>query len=165
MWGDSHVRRLSQFRHLIDDRLNDCTLTFMGIGGATIPTLVNRSDAVVGFHVVCIMIGGNDLANGISLHSVIQGYEYLAQIVINRGVETVLFTSIWPRNNRWFNHTCRRLADIMHDRYLRHRRIVYWIWDRRQPMALCDGVHLTIHGYRRGVLYLLSALLWTLRHL
>lgn len=164
VWGDSHVRRLSEFRHRVESRLNNVVITFIGIGGATTSTLMNRIETARGYDIVCLMVGGNDVSNGISANSLVQSYEELATTLWNLGIRTVVFASMWPRADRSFNRMIGRVSQIMENRYMGHRRIVFWKWDRRQPMRTYDGVHLTVHGYKKACVYLVSLLVWVLHH-
>lgn len=145
---------------------HDDSVTFIGVGGATTASLLRRTHVAETFDMVVLMVGGNEIANGMTATSLIRDYEHLASALFNLGVKEVAITSIWPRANRMFNRTATRVAEQMMSKYdrLRTTGLVFWAWDRRQPMRTCDGVHLTRHGYMRAVRTVMSLCCWLLRH-
>lgn len=165
IWGDSHVRRMTEFSHILTSRLENTIVTVRGVGGATITSLTARLDQIPTYDAVILMVGGNDLSNGVSLHSIMQSYENLGRRLLSRGIRRVVITSVWPRSNRRFNLDARRLAHWMYERYYGDHQLTYWIWDRRQTLRTVDGVHLHKNGYRRAMGYLMSIAVWVLNRL
>ena len=52
--------------------------------------------------IVIIMLGGNDLANGMSIPTVIRQLEDLANGLLRHGAQHVVITAIWPRQKYGF---------------------------------------------------------------
>lgn len=163
IWGDSHVRRIATHCQFMD-RIIGVSVEFRGLGGATVATLSNRCQDVIGYHTVVIMVGGNDLSNGWSSSAVSQSLENLATQVRGLGVRRVVLVSIWPRANRRYNDRARTVNLLLMTRYHQNRQIIHWQWDTRQPFATYDGTHLLLNGYRRAARYLVAAIVWSLNH-
>lgn len=157
------MRRLSQQDGLIRGRLVGVELRWLYQGGAGVAWAeVNRS-AVRGCHVVVLMVGGNDLANGLSIGQLADRVHQLAvDMVSSHGVGCVVVTSLWPRRLARYNRQAGDYASLMEQRLSPNGPVIFWRWDRRQPWSTCDGVHLTGHGYWRAATYLVAAVVWAL---
>lgn len=163
--GDSHVRRLAEHHNHIRERMAGIEIEFRGVGGTGTSFVLQNAHLACGFNIVIIMTGGNDLANGKSIAHILGEYQRIADSYLEwRDVEAVLFTSIWPRQNRIFNRKAREILQEMDRRYYRHPFITAWAWDRRQPFKTYDGVHLQGRGYQRAATYLVPAILWAVYH-
>ena len=64
--GDSHVRRIAVHRNLLHEELNrgEVSVSFLHRGGAELQFVLQNMDQAIGFDIVIVMAGGNDLANG-----------------------------------------------------------------------------------------------------
>lgn len=159
---------MSRYRQYIIERLHyRDSVSFLGIGGATVSVLARRLVDTIGYDFVVIMVGGNDISNGVTIHTLMQGYEFLHERLMARGVRAVAFASVWPRADSHFNRLADTLSESMFRRYGCPKLfgLVFWLWDRRQPMRTRDDrVHLTDHGYQRSVVYCFSICLWLIRN-
>lgn len=164
--GDSHVRRLQREAFGVRERLAGIETNFMGAGGSGSEFVLSNAWRADGYRVVIVMTGGNDLANGHSLPHIIRQYQLIADSLLSRrGVEAVIFPSIWPRRDNRFNGGATQLADCIQHLFRNNSRVALWRWDRRQPFRTYDGVHLTQNGYRRAMRYLVPIILWAVYNL
>lgn len=159
--GSSHVRRLKPFGHLLSRHLQGVEVRWLHRGGAGIHFIESNLHRVIGSKMVVLLIGGNDIANGISPHQLADRVCHIAfRMVKEFGVETVAVTSLWPRADGIYNRRARCYADIMENRLFGDPQVTFWLWDRRQPWRSCDGAHLTQHGYKRAMTYLVAVVVW-----
>lgn len=162
--GDSQARRTSAHRKWMEEKLGQVRLDWECRGGAVIDTIYDRRALARGYDIVLLMVGGNDLANGADVRTVCHGLSDLADRILAQGVGTVVITALWPRRNRRYNHRARLITERLGRRYEGDRQVVFWRTDKRLPRRLVDGVHLYPGGYFKAARYLLSAILWTIRH-
>jgi hypothetical protein len=66
--GDSHVRRMRAFRRHLDGHLRLVSVEWLFRGGATVAFAEDNTQQARGHKIVILMIGGNDLDNGMSPH-------------------------------------------------------------------------------------------------
>lgn len=158
------MRRLAEFRHLTQARLETVNLTYIGIGGTGLQYVINNAELAHGYDIVILMTGGNDLDNGASETQLITDYSFAASLLMAEGVQQILITAIWPRQNAQFNSAARDLAEKLEARYYGHPIITFWLSERRQSFFTIDGVHLSSEGYQSASRYLASAIIWVLRH-
>ena len=144
-------------------RIRDVRIDLLYRGGTGIQFGMNNVTEARAYDIVVIMLGGNDIANGASIHNITRRLEDLANALI-RSVRHVIITSIWPRQNRSFNSTAQQITEYLLQRYRNHRDITFWTQDRRLSMALIDGTHLRPRAYQRAAMYILSPILWTIRN-
>ena len=163
--GDSHVRRMRAFRRHLDGHLRLVSVEWLFRGGATVAFAEDNTQQARGHKIVVLMIGGNDLDNGMSPHQLADRVGYLAFRYIRCAhVDAVAVTSIWPRRDRTFNARAREYAEIMESRFHGDPQVTFWLWDRRQPMRSEDGVHFTRHGYEVAMTYLMAIIVWVIHH-
>lgn len=111
------------------------------------------------------MIGGNDLANGMSPQQLADRSHLLAREMIDYyRTDTVAITSLWHRSDQSYNRRAREYAAILESRLYGDPQIIFWLWDRRQPWRNCDGVHFITHGYSRAMTYLVALIVWLIHH-
>lgn len=159
--GSSHVRRLMSFEYLLPRHLQGIKVEWRHRGGAGIHYIETNIHQVAGIKMVVLVVGGNDISNGISPHQLADRICFVAfKMVREYGVETVAITSLWPRACRVYNNRARRYAEIMEQRLFGDPQVTFWLWDRRQPWRSCDGTHLSRHGYRRAMTYLVAVVVW-----
>ena len=164
--GDSHVRRMGEFKHILDRKLGgEATATLIHRGGSGLrfvrDNLVIARDA----DLLVVMSGGNDLDRGVSEQDLIHIYE---DIVIRSravGVKTVAFLSHWTRR-----YMCRDLIKDLNNNlfdYFEGRKdATFWRWDKRlRETTLADGVHLKPNAYRRANFYVVAPIVWSFKHL
>jgi lysophospholipase L1-like esterase len=162
--GDSHVRRMQPHSHALE-RLQSITVDWAFRGGATTKFAEEQVDKADGHQVVVIMLGGNDLANGMPVDTLVERLHALAYSYLRKPqVKCVVLPSVWPRGDEAFNRKAATLSEQLEIKYRGHPSITYWQWDKRQSWRNSDGVHLLDNGYRRAVRYLSSAILWAIHH-
>jgi lysophospholipase L1-like esterase len=164
--GDSHVRRMEEFRTELTRKLayRGASVRLMFKGGAHLNFIEDNLEQLRGFDVVVVMAGGNDLSSGASEGYFEALYSRIYRGALRVGVRAVVFTSIWPRQDSRFNSKARSISRRMERKYEDHPYVVFWQWDRRQTFRTYDGVHLPVNGYRRAILYLTSPIMWTITH-
>ena len=134
-------------------------------GGATVAFAEANTFQARGRKIVILMIGGNDLDNGMSPAQLADRVGSVAwEFIRDSQVEAVAITAIWPRRDRVFNARARQYADIMDSRFSGNSQVTFWRWDRRQPRFTIDGVHFTDHGYEVAMKYLTAVIVWVVHH-
>lgn len=137
-------------------------------GGAGVQWAEEQRFCAMGNSVVILMIGGNDIANGMSPMQLADRLTHLAYEMIDIGTQcphgqlpaAVAICSLWPRSDSVYNAKARQFAAIMERRLHGNSQVTYWLWDYRQPFHNCDGVHLTKHGYTQAIKYLVAVIVW-----
>lgn len=163
--GDSHVRRLAEFSNYGLEKLELIELEFIHRGGSGTNFVLQNTHRARGFDIVIVMAGGNDIANGASMDFIKSQFRLIAKNLLNTGVKSVIFTSIWPRKDTAFNRKIRILNNNIKLEYEGNPRVTGWNWDRRQSFKTYDTVHLEKRGYKKGFKYLVSAILWAVYRL
>lgn len=163
--GDSHVRRMQVHHSVVAEHLSKVKVDWLYQGGAGISYAEQQSHNTRGYRMVILMVGSNDLANGLSPQQLADRVSHWAASIIQQyNVETVVLTSPWPRANKAYNTSLRQYVSIMERRFFGNPEITYWLWDRRQPTRTYDGVHLEQGGYKKAVIYLIAAIIWVINH-
>ena len=80
------------------------------------------------------------------------------------GLDAIAIPSLWPHSSCSYNASAKKYAEVMEVRFLGDPQVTLWLWDRRQPMANYDGVHLQPKGYLKAVTYLVSVIVWVIHH-
>ena len=162
--GDSHVRRLAEFRDVLDSKVWNATIDFLHQGGARLDFAIDNAHRAANYDITVVMLGGNDIGRGSSAAAVAEKTQVAVDALVQQGSKSVIVMSIWPRNDQSFNRKAAAVSQILDARYHYERNVNFWVWDRRQPMATYDGVHLLQRGYRRAARYLVAPIVWTIRH-
>ena len=166
--GDSHVRRIREYQHLITAKLRQgrVSIDWRFRGGAYLDFAEREVERAYGYDIIVMMVGGNDLDRGTPRASIEASYARMENLARIRGVKRLIVTSIWPRRDANFNAVARTHARVCSSLYqnLRRNLITFWEWDERQPFRTYDGVHLEHHGYEKAVKYLLAPILWVIKH-
>ena len=115
--GDSCVPRLAAHRSQICRRVESIQLSFLHREGVGIQYGIDRTEEAQSRDIVIIMLGGNDLANGMSISTVIRQLEDLANGLLRHGAQHVVITAIWTRQNRLFNDRARQVAEQLSETY------------------------------------------------
>ena len=110
------------------------------------------------------MLGGNDIANGMSPEELAARVRRVADQMVQEGPDCVIVPSIWPRQDGVFNDRIRRYADVMEGRYFGDPLLTFWRWDNRQSWRTYDGIHLMQRGYIRAVKTLVAMIVWGINH-
>jgi hypothetical protein len=160
------VRRLFAFRQEVAGHLRSARIEWLYRGGASIAFAEENVHRAASHRVIVVMLGGNDIDNGMSPLQLADRAGLLAHELLRQGsdVDAVVITSLWPRQDRHFNARAREYAGIMERRFFGDPQITFWLWDRRQPWRTVDGVHLLRHGYQVAVTYLVAAVVWAIHH-
>ena len=170
VWGDSHVRRISEQARSTTgyfDRFDIFTVSFRFLGGATVSKL-RRQGPGGRYDLIVLSVGGNDLDNGAQPLAVIAELRDLARsLLIDGSAKKVVCMSAWPRANaayaaRQQEFNCEAQAHFR-DPILNiaSSPIEFWFWSRKLKYHLApDGVHMTPAVYRRAQLYTASVMLW-----
>ena len=162
--GDSHVGRLYPYRSWLGEHLRGVSVRWHWRGGAGIDWAERQVAYASDFQIVVIMVGGNDIDNGMPIYRLADRLGRLAHDIIAAGAEAVVVTSLWPRSNNAYNTRARAFAHIMEQRFYNDPQVTFWLWDRRQSWRNYDGVHFTYHGYRQAMRYLISGIIWSINH-
>ena len=162
--GDSHVRRLSEVGYLLDYHLRGVRVDWWHKGGAGISYAEECLPYIRGYKVIIVMLGGNDIDNGMSPAQLQQRVAWITNEMLKRGPDCVIVPSIWPRQNFFFNNTIRYYADVMERQYFGDPSVTFWRWDNRQSWKTYDGVHLPLAGYERAIRTIVSMIVWAINH-
>lgn len=155
---------MRQYRYMLR-RVREATVCWRCRGGAGIEFAEENVASAQGARIAILMIGGNDIANGMSPRQLADRVSWVAtQMVDTYGVDAVSITSLWPRRDPGYNARARQYAELMEQRFQGDPQIVFWLWDRRQPWRNYDGVHFYDHGYYRAMTYLVAVIVWTIHH-
>ena len=100
--GDSHVKRLYEHRRTCS-RLNRISMDWRGRGGAGIRFVEENIEQTSKAKMVILMIGGNDIDNGMPVLKLVDRLEKVAKAILREGLEVVGIASIWPRQDTRFN--------------------------------------------------------------
>lgn len=134
-------------------------------GSQGVEFLEENVHAAAGVKIAIILIGGNDLSNGMSARQLADRIGYAAeQMCTEYGADAVAIASIWPRADSVFNRAAMEFAGIMERRFFGDPRVTFWLWDRRQPFRTYDRTHLYLHGYYRAMTYLVAVIVWVIHH-
>ena len=136
------MRRIAEHAHTMRQKLQNVDLDFIHRGAAGIQFGMDRSKDARGYDIVIVMLGGNDIANGASSYNVSRRLVDLADELLERGVQHMVITTIWPRASKSFNRTAREVSEYLLRIYRDHHDITCWAQDRRLPMTVVDGTHL-----------------------
>jgi lysophospholipase L1-like esterase len=148
---------------VIHKKVNNIEITWVCRGGTGLEFVEKTIPQTRNFHLVVILSGGNDMANGVPPPVVADKLMYLSNRILQEGVRNVCIGSIWPRSNRPFNKMCARLGDDLYRSLYQDPSITFWQWDRRLAYKNYDGVHLYHSGYRNAAHHLASMILWLLK--
>lgn len=164
--GDSHVRRMVQHRQILDRKNgNNTTVDFIFRGGAHLSFVEDQLKHIAHrYHILIVMAGGNDLSSGALRVHFQAAYDRIANLAFNAGIKVVAIPSLWPRQSGIFNRAVQDHSYVFGDLYRGNPQMVFWQWDRRQPLRTYDGVHLFDYGYRRSISYLFSLIRWTIKN-
>ena len=162
--GDSHVRRLQQHGHWLNFHLQQVRVDWIYRGGAGIDFGERCVQDVRGYTLVILMLGGNDIANGMSPHQLMDRIGSLTSIMLQQGPDCIIVPSLWPRQDGIYNNLIRQYADLLESRHFMDPGVTFWRWDNRQPWRTIDGVHLLDHGYERATRTLIAMIVWTINH-
>lgn len=165
--GDSHVRRLEEFRGRADRSLRQVSLEFVYRGGAHIRFAEERRHLASRRDVVVLCIGGNDLSDSrVTPTQVADRLYALAERLIDHcEVQCVVVMALWPRSSGPYN---RRVAEVNGDlerRMRLHPAMALWQWNTRLRLRNYDGVHLERQNYDRAVRSLVAAIVWAINHM
>ena len=153
--GDSHVRRLMEFRYIIDHKLKWTNVQFIHRGGAQLNFVEENLYRAYGCDILIVMAGGNELEHA-SLGYYETVYERIVQNARENGIQAIVFPSLWPRAQSNYNRKALQVAERMDEKYWLHPYVISWMWDKRQPMRTIDGVHLHPSGYKKAMRYLIA---------
>lgn len=164
--GDSHVRRMAEFRHILQAKLhhNRIRVNFVHRGGAHLSFAESEVKKAYGYDIVLIMVGGNDLDRGATIPYFEASYRRIETAARERGITQIIITSVWPRHNGLFNHRATLLTQHLWTLFQYNQLVTFWQWDYRQSFMTYDGVHLMLRGYRKAISYLLAPILWAVKH-
>ena len=162
--GDSHARRLQEVSHLLEPHLQDVRVEWLHRGGAGISLAEQNISRVSHYSLVILMLGGNDLANGMTTQELADRVNRVATEMLQKGPDCIIVPSIWPRWDDAFNVRVRKYADFMDNRHMRDPGLVFWRYDNRQSWRTYDGIHLLPKGYERATRTLVSMIVWTIHH-
>ena len=165
--GDSHVRRIEEYRGLMDGKLNrgEIAVSFVYRGGAGLDFILCNMEQARGYDILIVMAGSNDLSRQAKRPYFEHCYRIIEERSRELGVRQTVITSFWPRKDVQYN----RVA-LLHHQHMSvclkdHPRMTYWSWDRRQPSRTYDSVHLHQHGYEKAVKYLIAPILWAAKRI
>ena len=68
--GDSHVRRLAEFRDVLDSKVWNATIDFLHQGGARLDFAIDNAHHAANYDITVVMLGGNDIGRGSSAAAV-----------------------------------------------------------------------------------------------
>lgn len=151
-------------RSLMADHLHQVEVRWHWRRGAGIEWAEQQTARASGSQIVVLLVGGNDLDNGISPLQLADRIGHLAQRCLDAGAELVAIPSLWPRSCSRYNAAARRYAALMERRFYGHPEISFWLWDRRQSWRNQDGVHFSPHGYRVALRYMVAIAVWLINH-
>jgi len=159
------VSRLIPYRNLLLQHLAGVRVDFLDKRGGGVSFVERQIHAAAHYDIVILMVGGNDIDNGMSPTQLADRIGYAAShMVSDHGAGSVMVSSLWPRRNSAFNRRALEFADIMERRHYFDGRVAFWLWDRRQPWHTYDGVHLDRHGYQVAMRYLQAQIVWAIHH-
>ena len=163
MTGDLHMKRLNEVQHILGNHLQEVSVDWLHQGGAGVSFAERNIRRARGYLIVIIMLGGNDIANGMSPEQLADRMNQVANDILDEGPHCVIIPSLWPRQNKIFNNH-RSYADRMEERYFMDPVITFWRWDVRQTWSTYDGVHLERRGYERAVRTIVAMIVWAINH-
>ena len=150
--------------HLLGNRLQGVSIEWLHRGGAGITFAETNTHRARGHLLVVLMLGGNDIANGMSPEELSERIRRVVDRLLQEGPHCVIVPSIWPRQDGSFNNQIRKYADIMESRHHSNPVLTFWRWDNRQSWRTYDGVHLQQRGYERAIRTLVAMIVWAIHH-
>ena len=141
------------------------SVTFVHKGGAQLHFVHCNLEQARGYDILIVMAGGNDLASGAKLDYYRRYYDIIETEAREMGVQQVIITSFWPRQDSAYNTMVRQHHEYWTAHYDHHNLMTFWTWDRRQCFRTYDGIHLEQRGYQKAIRYLIAPILWAIKRI